>query len=63
MADQNTYSDTLVTEIGGLAAVRTGDDRSFRIIRLSDGMTLQTIGDRDAAIARAQELVARGHCG
>ena len=44
----------------GRIEVRTSDGRTFRLIRVSDGMELQTLGNLAAATARANQMTSTG---
>lgn len=57
----NVYNDHLTDTIGDRIMVRTNDDRTYRLIRMSDGAVLTNINDRAAAVERARALIAAGH--
>lgn len=56
----NVYNDWVADTVGGKIAVRTNDDRCFRLVRMSDGAVLANINDRATAVARANALIAAG---
>src|SRR5260221_437191 len=56
-----THNDHIqAVDSTGRIEVRTSDGRAFRLIRVSDGMELQTLGNLAAVTARANQMTSTG---
>jgi hypothetical protein len=56
-----THNDAVQAVDGtGRIEIRTSDGRDFRLVRVSDGMTLQHVGSLAAATARANQMTSTG---
>lgn len=56
-----THNDSVqAVDSTGRLEIRTSDGRTFSIVRVSDGMTLQHVGNLAAATARANQMTSTG---
>lgn len=61
MSNNRTHNDAVQAVNGtGRVEVRSSDGRMFTLVRVSDGMSLQTIGNLTAATARANQMTSTG---
>lgn len=61
MSNNRTHNDAVQAVDGtGRIEIRSSDGRDFRLVRVSDGMTLQNIGNLAAATTRANQMTASG---